>query len=1191
MRSARVTTAILLAAATVLAARPEPQESEPLTAPYRPPRETVLAANGAPQAVVLIPEESGYAQAARDFVARFEKATRVRLPARSETDMVKHKPDAPALVVFGHAGTGPLALRLYANHLIGSDTVNPGRNGFEWRTIPFALDLGVNILFLGGSSPQAVAAAADAFFANLKPGPTVAVPYTVRWVEAGKEPKKPIADSDIEKRLASLEKSFSAARRNPYEGSVWKFIGAAQNFYFSGEDSYGRLAARLAHVLADYYVEHKVKPPTFQLHQVVMALDQVEESAGMTDADRLKAGEWVRRMVQDTMGFWEMSSPKRRYAENELVPTWNHQTFAARSVAYGAQYMKAHYRLPAADYWEAVVHHLFAGQITCDQPLEDSANYQWSVPSHTIDYVLATGRLWDYFANGSLRSAVEYLIASHDSMGAEAPHGDAWTGGIGSSAGGLLSLAATTLKDPRCTWLLERVRMNPGKGMWKYPAPIAAREPADSIGLRVFTVHPDRAKAYGIDTIPPERILDKAVFRSGWDTDADYLMLDGLSVGFHGQRDGNAIIRFVTQNRLWLVDCDYIRAAPKYHNTLAVVRNGVGPDLSGASTKYASVIGDQPFAAEHVCSAGTKDRGLIQSLFADYGGLDWHRNIFWKAGDFFVVIDTLKARSAADYTARAYWRTLGEARIEGQTLHVTQHGGKDKGDEPTHHFCIVNADGAALKLRERFDYGHGGDKGYYEKYPYAGKMTKVLVQTQEARLQEGEALRFANLFRVRPEAGIGGSNLRPCGKNAWSVGGERPAVVGLGPFKGGGLEVDAGLFLLTPEGLLTAGATRATPAPRTAAPATLSAILAELVGASQPAPSPAAPPTLLATPLTPTGKKALNAPVTALAADAQGVLCGTRDGHVVLLDRKGRPRWEKNLESRVRTVALARFAGGQRVCLAGTHKGEAQALDAATGEALWSYTCTPYHHRSGSVAVIFSANLDAEPGHEVVAGSDNHHVHALSAAGKLLWRQNTTHASWTGAAGDCDGDRLDEIAAGTEYYWHRVMSAEGKWRAKCNGGPGVSAVAIIDFDADGKAEALFGMEDGFARCIQAGKEQTKRNWQANVGGPPTAIEPLDLDADGKPEAIVGSDSGSVYALKADKSLAWRTALPDSVNDLVVVGNHIVAACDDGRVCVLDRAGTVLKQATLPEPPGALARTDEHGVVAAAGDTVYAFEVR
>ena len=680
--------AVLCLTVANLGARPQPQKSGPLTTPFRPPLNTVLVDKGRPRAVVLVPEDGAYARQARAFVARFERAAGVRLPSRPEADAIGKRSDMPTLVVFGNAATGPLTLRLYANKQIGADSVYPGAGGFELRTIPFALDTGVNVLFLGGSSPESVGKAADAFFARLKPARDIAIPHAIKWVCPTMSPPGPVSGADIEKAVARARKTLAAFRSNAYRAVCSQFSRAAASYYLSGDDTYGCLCARLVDVLARHYAKGKEKPPTFDMHNVAMALDQVDESASMTDADRLKAAEWLRRLAEDTMAFWEMRVPIRKYMRNELSPIWNHETHPAVSIAHCAQYLRTRYDVKAAEYWEAVIDHLFAGQITCDQPLEDSANYQWSVARHTIAYVLATGRLREYFTNEALRDCMEYAIASHDSQGNEATHGDAWQP-FGSTAGPLFSLTATLHKDPRHQWILSRVG-SAAPRMWSYPIRIEAKPPTDHVGLRVFRVHPDRAKAYGVEGVPAGRVLDKAVFRSGWEPGADYLMLDGLNVGNHKHLDANAIIRFSTQRRYWLVDMDYIRAAPKHHNSISVVRNGLAPNQMPASRGDAQVIAEQPFAAELVHSAGTRTSGITQSLLANYGGLDWRRSVFWKAKDFFVVIDKLRARVEGDYVVRCHWRTLGQATLDGGTLHVTQRGEHHTGNRS---FRVIDDDG------------------------------------------------------------------------------------------------------------------------------------------------------------------------------------------------------------------------------------------------------------------------------------------------------------------------------------------------------------------------------------------------------------------------------------------------------------------------------------------------------------------
>ena len=1318
MRTNATALVLLMVSAATISAGPEPTKSSPLTTPFDPPLESLLVEHSQPRVAVLVPDDPDYAQLARRFVSRFAQVTGVTLPTVPETRAVGETPGVTTLVVFGNVATGPLARRMYANKLIAADGAYPGPDGFELRTIPLALDTGANVLFLGGSSPQAVTAAMDAFFAELKPGKGISILFTIRWVSTARAAPRPLSDEEIGKRAQSASDQLQAFRTaNQYQIASGVFCQAAADFYLSGDDSYGKLCAHLVNVLADHYANNETNPPTFVMHNIVMALDQVEENAGMSPQARLKAAEWIRKMVEDTMVFWEMRDPVRRYANGELRPIWNHQTHPALSIAHAAQYLKSHYRVEAADYWAAVVENLFRGQTTCDQPLEDSANYQWSVPRHTSAYVLATGRLRDYFTNGLLQQSLEYTLASHDAQGNEATHGDAWQP-FGSVARGLLAIATAQYGDPRYRWLLERTGSRV-PSVWSYALTDEASPPANHVGLKVFTVHPERVAAYGIEGIPPERCLDKAVFRSGWDPDSEYLMLDGLNVGNHKHLDANAIIRYSINRRYWLVDMDYIRAAPKHHNSIAVVRDGLAPDQSPASNRDAQVIAAPPLAAELLHSTSAGDRAMTQSLLADYRGLDWRRSLFWKAEDFLVVIDQLTALAEGDYVVRCFWRTLGDARIEGSRLQVTQQGehsvGNDvirvvedagrsvvefftrasamefereleagtyrviliaKGtsggsdslyvqvdggkrlahhipidsygdsaanwekttsgpsiilaesgnhhfeislregpgprldrvalvpdggkpiilegeeivkeqveviDEPEQHFFIANGDGSPLKLRQTFDYGHGGRDGYYAQYPYAGKMTNNFTQTKTRHLREGESVTFANLFYTRGGDPRPPRELRRLNERAWVVTGETPALLGFGPQKQDGFEIDEGMLMLTQGGICTAGVTRGSRLRQSEIPA----LVVRLAGETKPAPQPAVSPTPSAPELPKRWDADFDSPVSALAAAPEGILCGTEAGVVALLDTDGKPKWSNKLGSRVRTVTFANLRKDLTVCVAGTHRGEAVAFEASNGAKLWSYECEPYHGRTGFVATIFPADLDGDGFDEVIAGSDNHHYHGLSAGGKLLWRTNTVHASTVGCSGDRDSDGKDEIMAGTEYYWPRLLGPTGKIIGRLSGGPVTSAVGCFDINGDGKAEPFYGMEDCFVRCVGA---DGKVAWKANVGGAPTAIEPLDVDGDGTPEVICGSESFSVYAIDADGKIAWRTQLPEEVKDVTVLSDRVAVACDDGRVYLLDRHGHVTAQTELPDAPRCVAAMSADTFVVSSGNRITAIGI-
>ena len=206
---------LLLAAVLIsarLSANPPAQRSEPLSAPFRRPLETVFAENGKPRAVALVPEDSDYAKVARHFVRLFEDATGARLPTQPEAAVRQGSPQAGALIAFGNVATGPLSLRLYASRLIASDSRYPGTGGFELRTIPFALDLGVNVLFLGGSSPESAQAAADALLERVRPGKTISIPFTLQWASPNKPAPKALTKAEIEGRLADARDTLSAFR-------------------------------------------------------------------------------------------------------------------------------------------------------------------------------------------------------------------------------------------------------------------------------------------------------------------------------------------------------------------------------------------------------------------------------------------------------------------------------------------------------------------------------------------------------------------------------------------------------------------------------------------------------------------------------------------------------------------------------------------------------------------------------------------------------------------------------------------------------------------------------------------------------------------------------------------------------------------------------------------------------------------
>ena len=106
--------------------------------------------------------------------------------------------------------------------------------------------------------------------------------------------------------------------------------------------------------------------------------------------------------------------------------------------------------------------------------------------------------------------------------------------------------------------------------------------PAELLGVTALDL-PEAARRWVEASVPegyrPEpggRYFDKLSLRAGFAPDDEYALLEGVGTFCHGHEDTNAILRLTWGNRAWLADGDYIRAAPRFHNSVTVLRDGAG---------------------------------------------------------------------------------------------------------------------------------------------------------------------------------------------------------------------------------------------------------------------------------------------------------------------------------------------------------------------------------------------------------------------------------------------------------------------------------------------------------------------------------------------------------------------------------------------------------------------------------------
>jgi hypothetical protein len=295
-------------------------------------------------------------------------------------------------------------------------------------------------------------------------------------------------------------------------------------------------------------------------------------------------------------------------------------------------------------------------------------------------------------------------------------------------------------------------------------------------------------------------------------------------------------------------------------------------------------------------------------------------------------------------------------------------------------------------------------------------------------------------------------------------------------------------------------------------------------------------------------------PVHAIATGDGEVTLVVADGggFLTAFNRQQEQLWQREFGSALRVALIEDIDGdGEPEILTGGDGATLHCL-AAQGEPLWSQPIATYKH-AAKIHVLFTAKL---PETTIIAGADNWRYYAFDAQGNERWWQESVHRSTAGAAADLNGDGIDEVICGTEYYWWPVVDADNNrlWQFRAQGGPGVNVVDTIALDT-GRA-VLFGAQAGALHVVDpAGKEM----WQFHTGDEITDVVVSDIDADGDDEIVASSMNFNVFAFERDGSRLWRTDLSAPVMKLTRWGYRLLAGDDQGRVVMMSLDGEPLAQ--------------------------------
>jgi poly-gamma-glutamate synthesis protein (capsule biosynthesis protein) len=217
----------------------------------------------------------------------------------------------------------------------------------------------------------------------------------------------------------------------------------------------------------------------------------------------------------------------------------------------------------------------------------------------------------------------------------------------------------------------------------------------------------------------------------------------------------------------------------------------------------------------------------------------------------------------------------------------------------------------------------------------------------------------------------------------------------------------------------------------------------------------------------------------------------------------------------------------------------------------WRY---PTNEMLWSMAV---ADLDDDGNQEVVIGSYDKHVYALTREGRMLWRYSAGAAIYALDVGDLDGDGRMEVVVGADDNLVHALRPDGEVLWQYRTGSRVISVLATNLEADAAAEVLASSWDRELYLLDGNGEL---RWQLSTAEALSVVQCADLDGDERPEIVAGSDGGDVYLVSLEGRVQWRYRTGGYVREVRVHDldddgrNEIVVGSADGWVYVLSAGG-------------------------------------
>ena len=311
----------------------------------------------------------------------------------------------------------------------------------------------------------------------------------------------------------------------------------------------------------------------FPSYQVVSGWDNIEEDPAITDAQRLSVTQEMARWLREAV------VPKASMTPGRVA--FNHQTFPALGVLRAGLYFSESYpEVMEGGQWLAQADRIFKNQEKYFKPNEDCNTYQWLTNGHMMKYAVARPD-FTVFENGNAERISNFCIGNMNNLGYQVPYGDtgAWTGSSAEQV--TLNTVAFVTGNKAALWATSlKQSLRPALLFYNFQQSADLAAPTGFEGVKLWPLEPAYVNTFPANPRPADnQLFDKISFRNSFDPKTPYILLDGLNNGGHGHRDGNSLEQLTQFDRIWLADNDYFKSQVKYHNSMQILRDGQASEL------------------------------------------------------------------------------------------------------------------------------------------------------------------------------------------------------------------------------------------------------------------------------------------------------------------------------------------------------------------------------------------------------------------------------------------------------------------------------------------------------------------------------------------------------------------------------------------------------------------------------------